>query len=493
MSDHRGAGDRADGISTSRRFVLVVAIFGLLYAILAALGPYGIVPVPVWPEVTQQLLQARAWLGEDLFVDDGDRLELIPVSPRLDVTPYVAHRMVRDPREETIVANIACAVRTGPERGDLMPLQEAHALGLVSEEVLSERVECHVGFPPGPAALLLPMRAVFGGLIPVQLLAALLGGLAVACMDRLFSMALAGDDAGEVSGPAKGTARMELTLLAGIGTLWIWSAPQASTWSFAQTVATTALAAAVLLAATGRAWAAGAALALAVASRPPMVLAVPLLVLLALRWARRQPAAPGPARVVAGVSVRLLAAPAAAIAAMALLNWLRFGSVADFGYRHMLTPPILLERLLVHGQLSPAFLPENLRTLFVEPPRLLDSFPFLVSDPWGMGLLFVTPAILVAVLGLVRSAGAGSRWLRLTAWLSVAAITAPATLYFNTGWVQWGGRFLLDSWPIWLLLVAWGWQGVPIWLRRALLALSVVSNLWGALLTTFGVWPDCCL
>ncbi len=480
----RGVGE----LSPRRRFAAVALAVAALYAVIAALGPYGVVPVPVWPEVAQQLLQARAWLGEDIFVVDDDRIELIRISPRLDVTPYVAQRVVRDPREDSVLANLACAVRIGPERGDLMPLQEAHTLGLVTGELLKERVECHVGFPPGPAALLLPLRAVAGGVIPVQLLAALLGGLAVACMDRLFGFVVAG----ELGPPAASTAassRTELTLLAAFGTLWVWAAPQASTWLFSQTVATSALAAAVLLAAVGRPWASGFALALAVASRPPILLALPLLIVLLGRRAAAT-STRLPARAVAFRLAGLLSPTLAALAVMGLLNWLRFGSPADFGYRHMLTPPVLLERMLAHGQLSAAFLAENLRHLLVEPPRRLGTFPFLVSDPWGMGILFVTPAVLVALLAVGRASGAPG--LRASAWLSTIAITIPAALYFNTGWVQWGGRFLLDSWPIWLLLVAWGWGRAPRPLRLVLLVLSISSNLWGALLTTFGVWPACC-
>jgi hypothetical protein len=149
----------------------------------------------------------------------------------------------------------------------------------------------------------------------------------------------------------------------------------------------------------------------------------------------------------------------------------------------------LAQRLAEHGQFSLAYLGRNLRYLFVEPPRLLAGFPFVVSDPHGMGVLFVTPAF-VAVLAAVRGGGRG-RGLVAAAWASLIAVTVPALTYFNTGWVQWGGRFLLDGWPLWLLLAGIGLQRLDRRLAVVLILLSVASNLWAVVATLSRAWPGC--
>ena len=59
----------------------------------------------------------------------------------------------------------------------------------------------------------------------------------------------------------------------------------------------------------------------------------------------------------------------------------------------------------------------------------------------------------------------------------------PDLLYYNTGWVQYGYRFLLDFLPFLLILVALGLRrpaGIPRWSAFGLLLLaSAVSNLVG--------------
>ena len=80
----------------------------------------------------------------------------------------------------------------------------------------------------------------------------------------------------------------------------------------------------------------------------------------------------------------------------------------------------------------------------------------------------------------------------IVTWLSLVLICLPGLLYFNTGWVQWGGRFLLDAWPLFLLLTAWGFEHAPKRLVFVLVALSCVSNVWAVLLTVLRIWPGCC-
>ena len=176
-----------------------------------------------------------------------------------------------------------------------------------------------------------------------------------------------------------------------------------------------------------------------------------------------------------------------------VLTFFRFGSPLEFGYSYLLPPPELRQAFETYGQLSFHFVPTNIRYLFYQPPVPVVSdsgmwtFPYLASDPWGMGLIFVTPAFIGVLLSV------GGRWrgrgLVAACWWSLVLVTLPALFYFNTGWVQWGGRYLLDAWPLWLLLTALGLGRLDRRAAAVLVAASIVSNVVAALAMAGGFWP----
>lgn len=475
-----------------QRFLAIWLGFGLLYLVVAAWGPNGLRETGIWPQTNQHLLQVRAWRGEDIEVPDGDGSggELIEVTPRLDVTPYFDHWPIQDDRERVLLTNIACGVRPDSGDGQLEPIQYVPA-DSVAGRLQLRRMECHVGSPLGPAFLMYPLRVVLRSALAAQWLGALLGGLAVALMDVLMLWWLESVRGEATAGRGE---RFLLLLLAGLGTLWVWLVPQGEVWFFAQTVATTCLALALVLAFRGHSMAAGLAFAIAVTSRPPVIFAVPLLLamLLSNRTSRSRLRTLG--RQTGLRAVVLMGVGPALIGGLHLvLNHLRFGSALQFGYRFMLTPAELRSALEQHGQLNLAFLGTNLRYLFVQPPVAVVTesggltFPYLASDPLGMGIVFSTPAALAVVLAI------GGRWrgrvLVAACWVSLVLVTIPSLLYFNTGWVQWGARYLLDAWPMWLMLTALGLGRIKPSIAWALVGLSVASNVWAAVLTTFGFWP----
>jgi hypothetical protein len=475
-----------------QRFLAIWLGFGLLYLTLAALGPDGLLDTGSWPQTNQHLLQVRAWRGEDIEppAELGSGGRIIEVTPRLDVTPYFRDWVLDDPRERVLMTNIACGVRATAPDGRLQPIEYLPPDSLAGR-LQMERLECHVGSPLGPAFLLMPLRMLLGSALATQWLGALLGGLAVALMDLLLLWWLTSVRGQDAIG---GGERLMLLVLAGAGTLWLWLAPLPEVWFFAQTVATTCLVLSMVLAARGRWLTAGLAFALAACSRPPTALSLPLLLAFAFVGARaadqvRSVGRPHRMRALALASLF----PVVVAGLHLILNQLRFGSPLEAGYRFMLTPPELRGALAEHGPLSLAFLARNARYLFIAPPSaVVDdggawTFPYLVSDPQGMGVVFSTPAFLAVLLAL------GGSWrgrgLIATCWLALVLVTVPSLLYFNTGWVQWGARYLLDAWPMWLMLAALGLGRVRTRMAWLLVGLSVASNLWAALVTTAGWWP----
>ena len=470
-----------------QRFLAVWLGFALLYTVLAALGHGGLRQTGSWPRVNQHLLQVRAWRGDDIVLaaPDGSPGRVIDVEPRLDVTPYFSDWVIDDPRERVLLTNLAAGVRD--DAGRLQPVRYLPADSLAAR-LQMERLECHVGSPLGPAFLLYPLSFVFGAALATQWLAAILGGLAVALADLLVGWCL---NVLRGSSAVGSYDRGRLLALAGLGTLWIWLVPQGEVWMFAQTTATCALTLCLVLGWRRRWLWSGLAFGLAFASRPPMLLALPLMV--AIVWFRVRTGsgrARSPWRALAAASLFPVMIGVGHLA----LNQARFSSPIDFGYRYQLTPPELRERIDAHGTLSLAHLPRNIRYNLLQAPVVVrdpesgsPTFPFLVSDPHGMGVFFVTPAFLMIIFT------AHGRWrargLILATWISLGLMLTPSMLFFNTGWVQWGGRYLMDAWPLFLILTALGLHRVDRRMGVFLIVLSVASNLWASLLTVGGWWP----
>jgi hypothetical protein len=475
-----------------QRFLAIWLCFGLLYLVLAAVGPNGLSSTWAWPQVNQHLLQVRAWLGDDIAVPEsnGNTPHTIAVAPRLDVTPYFSTWVLEDPRERVLLSNIACGVRSRDGSRRLEPVQYVGADTVLGRLQL-DRLVIHVGSPLGPALVMLPLRLIFGRTLAVQWLGPMLGGLAVAMMDLLlfwWLTAIRGD------GSVPWGERARLVALAGLGTLWIWLVPLPEVWFFAQTVATTALTASLVLAWRRHWLLAGAAFAIAITSRPPTALAMPLLLAILLMQAGPSARLRGPSRMSKRRALALaLLVPVALGAAHLALNAVRFGSPLEFGYRFMLTPPELRQALAQWGPFNPVFLSTNVHYLLLQPPiTVVDeagrlAFPFVASDPHGMGVLFVTPAFVGILLAFGRNLR--SRGLVAACWLCLVLVTLPPLFHFNTGWVQWGGRYLLDAWPMWLMLASIGLGRMNRRLAAALVVLSVIGNVWAAVSTAAGWWP----
>lgn len=160
----------------------------------------------------------------------------------------------------------------------------------------------------------------------------------------------------------------------------------------------------------------------------------------------------------------------------ATYNVVRFGSVADPGYKNMQVNPMFLSDLQQYGVFSLHYLAHDLFYMFLAPPLVQGGE--VMPDPSGMSLFLTMPA-LVYLVGAWRV-----RRTRLVA--TVAAVSSvitiiPLATYYNTGWIQFGSRFAVDFLPFLLLLVALGARGRATRLLCALVITSVVITAWGTL------------
>ncbi|HEV7216842.1 MAG TPA: hypothetical protein VGP33_17180, partial [Chloroflexota bacterium] len=347
----------------------------------------------------------------------------------------------------------------------LDPLRAAH-LG----DITPYAGHYYVSFPPMPAFLLLPFVAVAGPRFNDTLFSVCLGavdiGLCYLLVRRLSRPGFAG-----MGLPIGRIAAIIVALTLGLGTVLFYSAVTATVWYLAHVVAVTFLLLYLLeCAGRGRPLVAGLALAAAFLARTPAIFGLLFWCMLALRDASTR------ARL-AAVLPRFAAPLALALAFLLWQNQVRFGSPTDFGYYKMHIAGTLAPRLRAHGQFSSAFLPDNLRALLLQPPlvapinlpvwlgiaggpaglarmftsRLGSSLPFPITfDPWGTGLWAVSPLLFLA-LRLPRRPDLP---LWLAAWLSVIGVAVPDLFYYNTGWGQYGYRFLLDFAPFLMVVLA---------------------------------------
>ena len=90
-----------------------------------------------------------------------------------------------------------------------------------------------------------------------------------------------------------------------------------------------------------------------------------------------------------------------------------------------------------------------------------------------MSILLSTPALLWLLWPRRKT------HLRGAIWLTVIAITIPILLYQNTGWEQFGYRFILDVLPYLVIALALGGRALTRPLK-SLILVGVVVNVIGA-------------
>lgn len=265
--------------------------------------------------------------------------------------------------------------------------------------------------------------------------------------------------------------RVALTLVLAFGTAHFWLACTAQVWFAVQIVTLTPLLAALLAACGPRAtlrscvWS-GVFLGAAVLGRNIVILlALFFLLLLVWRW-RRGFRGETPVPPTAAHRWRLLAARltafgiplAVAVGLQAAYNHARFGDVRESGLgAQVLTGghERFVDAFQRHGAFSLNYLPHNAYYYFLNatfPRRATDGRIWI--DYEGTSVFLVTPPLLYVFLCWRRGS-----WFVLALLGGIVPLLAALLLYFATGVVQFGPRYLLDAMPLLLLLTAAGMGG----------------------------------
>ena len=333
-----------------------------------------------------------------------------------------------------------------------------------------------VVFPALPSLLLLPLVALSGSAEAVcdGRFFLLLAGLAPA---SLFLALEKLRRAGETR--RSETEDVVLALLFCFGSVYFFSSVQGTVWYAAHVVAAV-LTALYLLCAIGaeRPLLAGLCLALAFATRTPLLLAAPLFVVESFR-ATRLAQASGPGMLQRYAMPRLLtklalfALPIAVVVGLTLWhNAARFDDPLESGYRYLNVT--WAKRIAKWGLFDYHYLARNLGVILSSLPWFPASGGPLQINGHGLALWLTTPLYLWLVAS--RRLTPLARLLLVTAGL----VALPTLLYQNSGWVQFGYRFSNDYAP--LLFLALAIAGPS--LRGSFMlasAFAVIVNFFGAL------------
>jgi hypothetical protein len=320
----------------------------------------------------------------------------------------------------------------------------------------------YVSFPPFPAALFLPLVAIWGLNVNDVVFTVLVGALGPMLLFLVLRRLAARGDSQRSE-----YEDLWLTGMFAFGTVYFYSSVIGQVWYTAHIVSTMLVGLFVLCALDGkRPFLAGVFLGCLVLTRPQMGFWGILFLYEAWR------ASKGDRREFLRRFWRV-AIPVALLGLVgAAFNWARFHSVSEFGHYYLNVR--WTERIQRYGLFNYAFLSRNLTAAFTLTPRLLAKAPYFNIGWHGMSLLITTPAL--AYVAWPRVSGGLHRAL----WLVVTPIALLGFLYQNDGWVQFGYRFSIDFlFGVMMLLAIGGRKLTRTW--QALILVGVVVNLFGAI------------
>jgi hypothetical protein len=169
------------------------------------------------------------------------------------------------------------------------------------------------------------------------------------------------------------------------------------------------------------------------------------------------------------------------LALLLIYNYLRFGNFLESGYNMAVLSYQPFVDARSYGLFSLAHIPKNLFMMFLQGPTPYPSedagvllFPYIMPSPWGMGLIYTSPAIFYAFRSKFKEPFVKA------CWLGIAVAMIPIITYYGIGWIQFGYRYALDFLPLALLLAARGFPSPMSNLSKALVLLSVAVSTWGA-------------
>jgi hypothetical protein len=311
-----------------------------------------------------------------------------------------------------------------------------------------------IPFPPVPAFILIPFITIFKN-ISQQQVSIIFGSINTLLVYFLLK---------KYTNTKKSVL---LSIFFSFGTVAFWAAVIGTTWYFAHTVALTFLILSLILHRDEKYFLSGIFFAFAILCRYPILVGG---IYFLLELYKK------PKKLIAFLSGAFIFIPIQLI-----YNYLRFGSIFDMGYYEVYKQyissnyPYTIRQLInpgtsYFGYLDIRNIPLHLFTFLFMPPTIINSLK-IVPSPYGMGIIFTTPLLFLALKPIFRSLE------ERNLFLGALFISFADFLHYTQGWVQFGYRFLLDFLPFLLIILALRFKLKKIYLL--LLIISIVINFWG--------------
>ena len=309
----------------------------------------------------------------------------------------------------------------------------------------------YIPFPPAPSILLMPFVLLQDN-ITQQQVSILIGAIDIVLIYLLLLNFI-----------SKKSSTL-LSIFFGFGTSFFWSAVVGTTWFFAHVVGIFFLTLSLILHFKKQHLWSGVVFALAALSRLPLILSG-IFYLFQLFKDKKN------------LFLYLLGA-SVFIPIFLIYNFWRFGNILETGYEK-----VYLQYNGAKVSISQNFgyfnyknIPLHLYTFFVMPPDmtiLKGTLKDLKPSPFGMGILFTSPLILLALIPKFK------KGIELQSITTAIICSLPSFMHYAQGWVQFGYRFVLDF--IIFLMIILAIRFKPTKFNLLLIIISVVVNFWGVL------------
>lgn len=341
-------------------------------------------------------------------------------------------------------------------------------------------------WPPVPAAMMVPLVALLGTDFSDVVVANLLGALTVLAIFCLLVEVRA-------LWPAL-TAHtcLALTLFYGLGTCHMYQASAGQVWLITQLCATLFLSISIAIGLKALSagtesrtstWAfVASALALSLGMLSRSTIAGAILFFAGLIWLRSR-GARRPVAAFVGSAGAFGAVVLLAIVTQLAFNQVRFGDAMDLGQGRLADEggdARFSNEFKTYGRFSPHYVPRNVWHYFLNPtireyPAYDPAQAGLTFDPDGNSLFLISP-LFVFLFAIGRC---DARWLVCLALAGAGPGVVALMMYHNTGWYQFGQRYLLDVLPFLTILTALGMRGRLTRVSLALIGISILINVWG--------------
>lgn len=316
----------------------------------------------------------------------------------------------------------------------------------------------YLPFPPLPAFILIPFVLFFKS-VTQQQVSILIGSLNIFFLFLLICRF------------TKKSYAFAISLFIAFGTVHFWSSVVGTTWYFAHNVAFLFLTLSLLSHFSSKHFLSGIFLGMAILSRYPIFFGISFFIMDFIRIK------------ISKKNLFLFLSPLLFLSVTQIFyNYFRFGNIFEMGYRQLYKMyseggyaysilKIIAPQISSLGYFDIRNIPVHLFTFILMPPIIPENILNIKPSPIGMGMLFTSPLLLIALKPSFKNV------LERNLFFGAVSVALVNFLHYSQGWVQFGYRFLLDFLPF--LVIIFTLRFKPSKVTILLMVVSIIVNFWG--------------